>query len=71
MTQPLTHALHRAGRIKQIIERELRGRQSSPVRLMRLNTLLLKVQLRLVALLETGQPRLQPAAVLGNRHAKR
>lgn len=71
MTYSLSHVLHRAGRIRQIIERELRSRESSAVRVMRLNALLLKAQRRLARIVVSDQPALQLAAVSRRRPAAR
>lgn len=65
MSYSLTHALHRAGRIKQIIEREVVSHQANAVRLMRLNALLLKAQSRLALLMQPR--RLQPAMATARR----
>lgn len=59
MSLTLPHALHRTSRIREIIEREVGGRQTNAVRLMRLNALLLKAQSRLAMLVASRT--LQPA----------
>lgn len=73
---PFSHMLWRSQRLRLLIERERRRPQIYPLRLLRLQALLLRVQDRLAEVLATSRPATAPAlacsakrqpAVLGHR----